>query len=92
MGGIGLRKSILSLIVTIGLVTTISMPILADPLSDKLKEQKNQLQQQKAAYNQAKDNLEDIRTSIEKMDLDIENALAQISKAKISIGETEREI
>jgi peptidoglycan hydrolase CwlO-like protein len=92
MGGIGLRKSILSLIVTIGLVTTISMPILADPLSDKLKEQKNQLQQQKDAYNQAKNNLEDIRTSIEKMDLDIENALAQISKAKISISETEREI
>ena len=92
MGGIGLRKSILSLIVTIGLVTTISMPILADPLSDKLKEQKSQLAEQKAAYNQAKNNVDSIEMAVEKMDLEIENRLEQISEAKVRIAETQQEI
>lgn len=91
-GGIGLRKRILALIVTIGLATTISMPILADPLSDKLKSQKNQLAEQKAAYNQAKDKVEDIEGSIEKLDAVIEAAFAEIDKTKVKIGETEQQI
>lgn len=91
-GGIGLRKRILALIVTIGLATTISMPILADPLSDKLKSQKSQLAEQKAAYNQAKDKVEDIEGSIEKLDSVIEVAFAEIDKTKVKIGETEQQI
>jgi len=78
--------------VTIGLATTISMPILADPLSDKLKSQKNQLAEQKAAYNQAKDKVEDIEGSIEKLDAVIEAAFAEIDKTKVKIGETEQQI
>ncbi|MCB2291231.1 NlpC/P60 family protein [Clostridium sp. CS001] len=87
-----MRKRILALIVTIGLATTISMPILADPLSDKLKSQKSQLAEQKAAYNQAKDKVEDIEGSIEKLDSVIEVAFAEIDKTKVKIGETEQQI
>jgi peptidoglycan hydrolase CwlO-like protein len=92
MGEIGLRKRILALIVTIGLATTISMPILADPLSDKLKSQKSQLAEQKAAYKQAMDKVEDIDSKIEKFDALIETAFAEIDKTKVKIGVTEQEI
>jgi peptidoglycan DL-endopeptidase CwlO len=87
-----LRKRIISLIVAIGLATTISMPILADPLSDKLKNQKNQLEEQKNAYNQAQNNVDDIEASIEKLDSDIEKMYAEVDKAKVKIGETEQQI
>ena len=87
-----MRKKILSLIVTIGLVTTISMPILADPLSDKLRNQKNQLEEQNNAYKQAKSNVEDIERAVEKFDSDIEKIYAEVDKVKVKIGETEKKI
>ena len=68
------------------------MPILADPLSDKLKNQKNQLEQQKSAYKQAQSNVDDIEISIEKMDSDIEKIYAEVDKTKVKIGETEEQI
>lgn len=91
-GGIRLRKRIISLIVTIGLVTTISMPIFANPLSDKLRSQKAQLEEQKSAHKQAQSKVDEIEVSIEKMDADIEEIFAEVDKAKIKIGETENEI
>jgi peptidoglycan hydrolase CwlO-like protein len=87
-----LGKRIISLIVAIGLATTISMPILADPLSDNLIKQKNQLAEQKDAYNKAQNNLEAIELSIEKMDSEIEKMYAQVNKAEVKIGETEEQI
>jgi peptidoglycan hydrolase CwlO-like protein len=68
------------------------MPILADPLSDKLKSQKSQLAEQKAAYNQARDKVDDIEGSIEKLDAVIETAFAEIDKTKVKIGKTEQQI
>jgi len=91
-GGIKLRKRIISLVVTIGLVTTISMPIFANPLSDKLKGQKAQLEEQKSAYKQAQSKVDDIEVSIEKMDADIEKIFAEVDKTKVKIGDTEKEI
>ncbi|MBU3145947.1 NlpC/P60 family protein [Clostridium sp. CF012] len=87
-----MRKRMLSLIVTIGLVTTISMPILANPLSDKLKNQRTQLEEQKSAYKQAQSKVDEIEASIEKMDADIEKIYAEVGKAKAKIGETESQI
>jgi peptidoglycan hydrolase CwlO-like protein len=92
MGGILLRKRIIALIVTIGLATTISMPILADPLSDKLKSQKSQLEEQKAAHKQAKNKVEDMEVSIEKLDAVIEKLFEEVDKTKVKIGETEQKI
>jgi len=82
----------ISLTVAIGLATTISMPILADPLSDQLKSQKSQLNEQKNAYKQAQNNLEEIEGSIEKLDSEIEKMYAEVDKTKVRIGETEEQI
>ncbi len=87
-----MRKRIISLIVAIGLATTISMPTLADPLSDKLKNEKNKLAEQKNAYKQAQRNVEDIEISIEKLDSDIERIYAEVHKTKVKIGETQQQI
>lgn len=87
-----MRKRIIALIVTIGLATTISMPILADPLSDQLKSQKSQLAEQKAAHKQAMNKIEDMEVSIEKLDSDIEKIYAEVDKTKIKIGQTEQQV
>ena len=87
-----MRKRVITLIITIGLVATISMPVLADPLSDKLSSQKNQLEQQKNAYTKAQNNIANIESSIEKLDSDIEGMYAEVDKAKVKISETEKQI
>jgi peptidoglycan hydrolase CwlO-like protein len=76
--GIGLRKRIISLIVTIGLATTISMPIFADPLSDNFRSQNNEL--------------ENMQISIEKLDSNIEKIYTELDKSKVKMGETEKKI
>jgi len=68
------------------------MPTLADPLSDKLKNQKNQLEQQKSAYKQAQSKVDAIEATLEKMDADIEKIFAEVDKTKLKIGETEEQI
>ncbi|MBU3182008.1 C40 family peptidase [Clostridium psychrophilum] len=80
-----MRKKILSLIVTIGLVATISMPVLANPLSDKLSNQND-------AYSKAQTNIDNMEISIEQLDSDIEKMYAEVNKANIKIGGTEKEI
>ena len=87
-----MRKRVISLIVTIGLATTISIPMFANPLSDTLKNQNSQLEQQKNAYKQAQSNVDDIEISIEKLDSDIERIYAEVDKTKAKIGETEQQI
>lgn len=87
-----MRKKIISLIVTIGLVTTMSMSVFADPLSDKLKNQKSQLEKQKSEYKHAQSLVDNIEVSIEKMDSDIEKKVNELHKTKVKIGETEQEI
>ncbi|MGH4117786.1 NlpC/P60 family protein [Clostridium sp.] len=87
-----MRKKIISLIVTIGLATTMSMQVMADPLSDQLKSQKNQLEQQNKAYKQAQNNVQDIENSIEKLDFDIEKIYSEVDKTEVKIGNTEKQI
>ena len=87
-----MRKRIIALIVTIGLATNMSMPILADPLSDTLKSQKNKLQEQKNAYNQAQNNLEAIEASIEKLDYEIEKMYGEVDKVKVKIANSKLQI
>ncbi|MBU3113140.1 C40 family peptidase [Clostridium lacusfryxellense] len=87
-----MRKRIISLIVTIGLVATVSMQVMADPLSDKLSNQKNQLEQQKGEYKKSQSTVESIESSIEKFDNDIENMNTQVDKTKVKIGQTGKQI
>jgi peptidoglycan hydrolase CwlO-like protein len=87
-----LRKRIISLILTIGIATTISMHVMAEPLSDTLKNQENQLEQQKNAYKQAQNKVDGIEISIEKMDSDIEKIYIDVDKVKVKIDETKEQI
>ena len=87
-----MRKRIISLIVTIGLAATVSMQVMADPLSDKLDTQKSQLQEQKDAYKKSQTNVQSIESSIEKLDMDIEQMFTEVDKAKVKIAETEKQI
>jgi len=68
------------------------MSVFADPLSDKLKNQKSQLEKQKSEYKHAQSLVDNIEVSIEKMDSDIEKKVNELHKTKVKIGETEQEI
>ncbi|MBU3074713.1 C40 family peptidase [Clostridium estertheticum] len=87
-----MRKRIISLIVTIGVVATISMQVMANPLSDKLSNQKSQLESQKNAYKKAQSNIQSIEASIEKLDSNIEKMYTQVDKTKVKVGETQKQI
>lgn len=87
-----MRKKILSLIVTIGLATSISMPIFAEPLSYDYGNQNNQLEKQRVASVQAQSKVEDMQISIEKLDSNIEKIYEEMDKAKVKIGDTQKKI
>lgn len=80
-----MRKSIISLIVTIGIVTTISIPVFAEPLSANSGNQN-------LAYERAQNKVEDLQISIEKLDANIEKIYAQVDSAKVKIVETQKNI
>ncbi|MBZ9606252.1 NlpC/P60 family protein [Clostridium estertheticum] len=87
-----MRKKIISLIVTIGLAATINIQVLADPLSDKLSNQKGRLEEQKNEYKKIQDNVADIEISIEKLDSTIGKMGIEVDKTKDKIGETQKQI
>jgi len=83
-----LSKRIISLMVTIGLVATLSMQVMADPLSSTLSTQQKQLEQQKADYNKSQNSVDNIEISIEKLDTDIGKTYEQVDNTKTKIDET----
>jgi len=87
-----MRRRILPLLIAIGLVMSVSRPILAETLSQKLNNQNQQLQEQQASYNQAQKNSEKLSISIEKLDSDIENMYYSIDNAKKEIYSTQKKI
>ncbi len=80
-----MRKSIISFIVAIGIVTTMNVPIFAQPLS-------NNSGNQKEAYDRAQSKIEDIQISVEKLDSDIENTYTDVDNAKAKIVKTQKSI
>ena len=87
-----MRRRILPLLIAIGLVMSVSRPILAETLSQKLNNQNQQLQEQQASYNQAQKDSEKLSISIEKLDSDIENMYYSIDNAKKEIYSTQKKI
>ncbi|HEY8892956.1 MAG TPA: NlpC/P60 family protein [Clostridium sp.] len=87
-----MSKRIISLMVTIGLVATLSMQVMADPLSSTLSTQQKQLEQQKADYNKSQNSVDNIEISIEKLDTDIGKTYEQVDNTKTKIGETGEQI
>ncbi|MGH4123374.1 MAG: NlpC/P60 family protein [Clostridium sp.] len=87
-----MRRRILSLFIATGLVMSVSMPILAAPLSEQLNNQKKQLLEQQGSYTKLQKNFEKLQISIEMLDFDIEGMYAGIDKAKNEINVTESKI
>jgi cell wall-associated NlpC family hydrolase len=65
---------------------------MAEPLSDKLQQQKNQLQENKDKLQAAEDKREELEITIQKMDVQIEETMDLIEEYKKKIKETEKEI
>ena len=87
-----MRRRILSLLVTIGLVMTVSVNVLAQPLKQLLDNQKQQLITKQKSYTQFQMDLEKLEISIEMLDVEIENIYIAIDKAKHEINDTEIKI
>lgn len=87
-----MRKRILPLLIAIGLVMSVSRPILAETLTQKLNNQQKQLQQQRASYSLIQKNSEKLSISIEMLDSDIENIYYSIDNAKKEISSTQKKI
>ncbi|MBU3113960.1 C40 family peptidase [Clostridium lacusfryxellense] len=87
-----MRKRILPLLIAIGLVMSVSRPIFAETLTQKLDNQKKQLHQQQASYNIIQKNSEKLSISIEMLDSDIENMYYSIDNAKKEIISTQKKI
>ncbi|MBZ9633968.1 C40 family peptidase [Clostridium sp. FP1] len=87
-----MRRRVLSLIIATGLTMSVSMPILAAPLTEQLNNQKQQLLEQQGSYTKLQKDFEKLQISIEKIDFDIEGIYAGIDKAKNEINVTENKI
>jgi cell wall-associated NlpC family hydrolase len=87
-----MRRRILSLLVAIGLVMSVNVKGLAQPLKQKLDDQKEQLLQKQKSYTQFQMDFEKLEISIEMLDVEIEGIYIAIDKAKDEINITEKKI
>ncbi len=87
-----MRKKILSLLLALGLTMSISMPTLAESLTQQLNNQKKQLIEQQSSYVKQQRDFEKLEISIEKLDANIEQIYSAIDKAKFEISDTENKI
>lgn len=87
-----MRRRILSLLVAIGLVMSVNAKSLAQPLKQKLDDQKEQLLQKQKSYTQFQMDFEKLEISIEMLDVEIESIYIAIDKAKDEINVTEEKI
>ena len=87
-----MKRRILSLLVAIGLVMSVNVKGLAQPLKQKLDDQKEQLLQKQKSYTQFQVDFEKLEISIEMLDVEIESMYIAIDKAKDEINVTEKKI
>ncbi|ABK61532.1 MULTISPECIES: C40 family peptidase [Clostridium] len=87
-----MHKKIASVVATAVLLVTMSTTsVIASPLSDKLKQQQNSLQQNQINYKNAQDKVSALNSKIESYDNQIENLMREIeaNKSKISSLQTD---
>lgn len=88
-----MHKKVASLVTTAILVVTMSTTmVIANPLSDKLKQQQNKLEQNKNNYKKAQNKVEQIEEQIEKYDQQIEGLMSEIKQTKAKINSIENDI
>lgn len=87
-----MNKKIVSAVVALGLVITCNASVLAEPLSEKIKNQKQTIQQNKNSLNDVQKKRQNLELTIEKMDNQIESFMQQISNTKKKISKTQKDI
>ncbi|MCY6354774.1 C40 family peptidase [Clostridium sp. ZS2-4] len=88
-----MNKKLTTLVTTVVLVASMSTTaVLAEPLSNKLNNQKQQLQQHKNEYNSAQKKVEKIEQAIEHLDSEIEKKMQEIESTKKKIKSIKNKI
>jgi len=87
-----MRRRVLSLLIATGLAMSVSMPIVAAPLSERLNIQKKQLLKQQDSYSNLEKQFENLDRSIEMLDVDIESIYIGIDKGKEQISDNKDKI
>lgn len=89
------NKKLLRVLVSLSLVMTLSVPVLADPLSDLKNEQQaqeNLLNRQNDALKQANNKVEELEIAIQMMDFEIEKMLRELDSNNKAIAKSEGDI
>ena len=82
------KRKILHALIAISLILTSNATVLADPLSDLLKEKQEQeqrLQQERSILNNSEDKLQPLEVAIEKLDVQIEKLMREIEENNAAI-------
>ncbi|KGM96496.1 glycoside hydrolase [Clostridium novyi A str. 4552] len=88
-----MHKKLASVVATAVLLVTISTTsVIASPLSDKLKQQQNSLQQNQINYKNAQDKVSALNSKIESYDNQIENLMREIQANKSKIRSLQTDI
>lgn len=88
-----LHKKVRYIVTTALLIVTMSTTaVLAEPLSDKLKQQQSEMQQHKSQYNTAQQKVDEIESKIEQFDAKIEALMTEIDGNKTKIKSIENDI
>lgn len=87
-----LNKKVLSVLVALTLVFTASVSVLADPLTDKLNQQKSALSQQQKLLQDSQKDRQAMEVQAEKLDSQIETIMTQVQNIKNQIGDTQNQI
>lgn len=87
------HKKVVSVVTTAVLLVTMSTTaVIADPLSDKLKEQETRLQQHRNDYTSAQEKVEAIERQIEHFDTQIETLMKEIEENKTKMKSIQNDI
>lgn len=88
-----MHKKIASVVATAVLLVTMSTTsVIASPLSDKLKQQQNSLQQNQINYKNAQDKVNALNSKIESYDNQIEDLMREIEANKSKISSLQNDI
>jgi cell wall-associated NlpC family hydrolase len=82
------KNVITALVITLLMSTTVSY---AEPLTEKLNKEKQQLQQDKNALREAEDKREEIEVQLEKLDVKIEETMDLINEYKEEVAKIQEE-
>lgn len=87
-----MNKKLVSVITACLLVSTLSAPVLAEPLTDKIRDQQNKIEENKKSLQDVQSKQDEIEVELSKLDNEIEGLLRKIDDTKKKISDTEKEI